>query len=88
MSADPAGARAATRMRGLALGQALLAIGQGQARLLREAVVQLCAGGGQPLDVDALDRALAQFIARRLGPGMKPGAELFPAFWGCWCAST
>lgn len=61
----------------LALGQALLAIGQGQARLLREAVVQLCAGGGQPLDVDALDRALAQFIARRLGPGMKPGAELF-----------
>jgi ubiquinone biosynthesis protein len=61
----------------LALGQALLAIGRGQARLLREAVVQLCAGGDQPLDVDALDRALAQFIARRLGPGMKPGAELF-----------
>jgi ubiquinone biosynthesis protein len=61
----------------LALGQALLAIDRGQARLLREAVVQLCAGGDQPLDVDALDRALAQFIARRLGPGMKPGAELF-----------
>jgi ubiquinone biosynthesis protein len=54
-----------------------LAIGRGQARLLREAVVQLCAGGDQPLDVEALDRALAQFIARRLGPGMKPGAELF-----------
>ena len=61
----------------MALGQALLAIGRGQARLLREAVVQLCAGGDQPLDVEALDRALAQFIARRLGPGMKPGAELF-----------
>src|SRR5262249_22015342 len=27
-----------------------------------------------PLDVEALDRALAQFIARRLGPAMKPGA--------------
>ena len=61
----------------MALGQALLAIGRGQARLLREAVVQLCAGGDRPLDVEALDRALAQFIARRLGPGMKPGAELF-----------
>jgi ubiquinone biosynthesis protein len=61
----------------MALGQALLAIGRGQARLLREAVVQLCAGGDQPLDVEALDRALAQFIARRLGPGMKPGVELF-----------
>jgi ubiquinone biosynthesis protein len=61
----------------MALGQALLAIARGQARLLREAVLQLCAGGDQPLDVEALDRALAQFIARRLGPGMKPGAELF-----------
>jgi ubiquinone biosynthesis protein len=61
----------------MALGQAMLAIGRGQARLLREAVVQLCAGGDQPTDVEALNRALAQFIARRLGPGMKPGAELF-----------
>src|SRR5262245_2337751 len=61
----------------MALGQALLAIARGQARLLREAVMELCAGGDQPLDVEALDRALAQFIARRLGPRMRPGAELF-----------
>jgi ubiquinone biosynthesis protein len=60
-----------------ALAQALLAIGRRQARLLRDAVMELCAGGGQPVDADALDRALAQLIARRLGPGMKPGTELF-----------
>jgi ubiquinone biosynthesis protein len=61
----------------LALAQALLAIGRGQARLLRDAVMQLCAGGDRPVNADALDRALAQLIARRLGPGMKPGTELF-----------
>jgi ubiquinone biosynthesis protein len=55
----------------------LLAIGRRQPRLLREAVMELCASGGQPADADALDRALAQLIARRLGPGMKPGTELF-----------
>jgi ubiquinone biosynthesis protein len=60
-----------------ALGRALLAIGRGHARLLRDAVLDLCASGDQPVDADALDRALAQFIARRLGPGMKPGTELF-----------
>jgi ubiquinone biosynthesis protein len=61
----------------LALAQALLAIGRRQARLLRDAVMELCAGGDQPVNAEALDRALAQFIARRLGPGMKPGTELF-----------
>jgi ubiquinone biosynthesis protein len=61
----------------LALAQALLAIGRRQPRLLREAVMELCASGGQPVDADALDRALAQLLARRLGPGMKPGTELF-----------
>jgi len=61
----------------LALAQALLAIGRRQARLLRDAVMELCASGDQPVNAEALDRALAQFIARRLGPGMKPGTELF-----------
>ena len=61
----------------LALAQALLAIGRRQPRLLREAVMELCASGGPPADADALDRALAQLLARRLGPGMKPGTELF-----------
>jgi ubiquinone biosynthesis protein len=61
----------------LALAQALLAIGRRQARLLRDAVMELCASGDQPVNAEALDRDLAQFIARRLGPGMKPGTELF-----------
>jgi ubiquinone biosynthesis protein len=61
----------------LALAQALLAIGRRQPRLLRDAVMDLCADDGQPADADALDRALAQLLARRLGPGMKPGTELF-----------
>ena len=39
--------------------------------------MELCASGGPPADADALDRALAQLLARRLGPGMKPGTELF-----------
>jgi ubiquinone biosynthesis protein len=60
-----------------ALAQALLAIGRRHARLLRDAVVELCAGGDLPVNAEALDRALAQFITRRLGPGMKPGTELF-----------
>jgi ubiquinone biosynthesis protein len=60
-----------------ALAQALLAIGRRQARLLRDAVMELCADGDQPVNADALDRALAQLIARRLGPGMQPGTELF-----------
>jgi ubiquinone biosynthesis protein len=60
-----------------ALARALLAIGRRHARLLRDAVVDLCASSDQPVDTEALDRDLAQFIARRLGPGMKPGTELF-----------
>ena len=31
----------------------------------------------EPVDLDALDRALTQFLAQRLGPGSRPGAELF-----------
>jgi ubiquinone biosynthesis protein len=61
----------------LALAQALLAIGRRQARLLRDAVMELCASGDQPVNGEALERALARFITRRLGPGMKPGTELF-----------
>jgi len=61
----------------LALAQALLAIGRRQPRLLREAVMELCAGGDQPADAGALDRALAQLLAHRLGPGMQPGTGLF-----------
>ena len=49
--------------------QALLAIGRGRARLLREAVLELCASGGHLVDAEALDWALAQFLARR--PGLR-----------------
>jgi ubiquinone biosynthesis protein len=64
------------RFQQVALAQALLAINRGHARLLRDALIQLCAAGDQSVDVESLDRALAQFIVRRLGPGQKAGADL------------
>jgi ubiquinone biosynthesis protein len=65
------------RFQQTALAQALLAINRANARRLRDALTQLCAPGEQTVDVESLDRALAQFIARRLGPGQKPDADLF-----------
>lgn len=59
------------------LAQALLAINKAHAQLLREALTQLCSAGEQALDVESLDRALAHFIATRLGPGQKADADLF-----------
>lgn len=65
------------RFQQTALAQALLAINRAHARLLRDALTQLCAAGEQAVDVESLDRALAQLIATRLGPGQKPDADLF-----------
>lgn len=70
------------RFQQLALAQALLAITRGQTRLLRDALIQLCPPRDQPVDVESLDRALAQFIARRLGPGQKPGTDLLASLLG------
>jgi ubiquinone biosynthesis protein len=64
------------RLQQTALAQALLAINRRHARLLRDALTQLCPAGDQFVDVESLDRALAQLIARRLGPGQKVDAGL------------
>lgn len=64
------------RLQQTALAQALLAIDRRHARLLRDALTQLCPAGDQFVDVESLDRALAQLIARRLGPGQKVDAGL------------
>jgi ubiquinone biosynthesis protein len=58
-----------------ALAQAFLAMARRQPRLLREALLELCTCDGL-VDLQALDRGLAQFIIRRLGPGMAAGADL------------
>lgn len=59
-----------------ALRQVLVAVERREAGLLRDAILEIAdrrASG----DEDLLERALAQFIARRLGPGMVPGARMF-----------
>jgi ubiquinone biosynthesis protein len=65
------------RFQQTALAQALLAINRAHPRLLRDALTQLCSAGEQAADIESLDRALAQFIAKRLGPGQKADADLF-----------
>jgi ubiquinone biosynthesis protein len=58
-----------------ALTQVLLAIGRRQPRLLRDGLLELCTAD-IAVDHDALDRELARFLARRLGVGMRAGANL------------
>lgn len=70
------------RVQRTALAQALPAMDRAHARLLRDARTQLNSAGEQIVDVEALDRALAQFIAYRFGPGQKAGADLFVGLLG------
>jgi ubiquinone biosynthesis protein len=65
------------RFQQAALAQAVLAIKRAHARLLRDALTQLCLAGEQAPDAESLDRALAQFAATRFAPGQKLGADLF-----------
>jgi ubiquinone biosynthesis protein len=58
-----------------ALAQAFLAMARRQPRLLRDALLDVC-NSDDVVDLDALDRALAQFIARRLGAGVAAGTDL------------
>ncbi len=58
-----------------ALGQALLAIARRRPALLAGALLDL-SRAEDVVDVDAFERALAQFLAQHLGPGMNPGAEI------------
>jgi ubiquinone biosynthesis protein len=59
-----------------ALGKMLLAIDHSDPAGLRDALLELVA---RPDEIDELqlERALGQFMARHLGPGMRPDVEMF-----------
>ena len=58
-----------------ALRQAILGIALRNPTILADALVDL-SPTIEKVDVDAFDRGVAQFVARQLGPGMAPGAEI------------
>jgi ubiquinone biosynthesis protein len=60
----------------LALARLLMAVNREDPELLRDALLELTtAVPGR--DLDMLDRALSGFLTQRLGPGTRPGAEMF-----------
>jgi ubiquinone biosynthesis protein len=60
----------------LALVRLLMAVDRQDSGLLQDALLELTTSG-RPRDPDALDRALAGFLVKHLGPGTRPGAEMF-----------
>jgi ubiquinone biosynthesis protein len=58
-----------------ALAHAVVAIARRHAGLARDALLEL-SRSDELIDLDALERGLAQFFAHRLGPGMKLGAHV------------
>jgi ubiquinone biosynthesis protein len=60
----------------LALARLLMAVNRQDPELLRDALLELTTSGTGP-GLDALDHALAGFLTQRLGPGTRPGAEMF-----------
>jgi ubiquinone biosynthesis protein len=59
-----------------AMRRMLLGVDRRDAALMRDALTEL-AGIRDTRTQDRLERALSQMLATRLGPGMRPGAELF-----------
>jgi ubiquinone biosynthesis protein len=59
----------------LALVRLLMAVDRQDCGLLQDALLELTSG--RPRDPDALERALAGFMVEHLGPGTRPGAEMF-----------
>lgn len=59
-----------------ALRRLLISVDRRNAAQMRDAVLEL-ADAGEVRIGDVLERALSQFMARRLGPGMVVGADLF-----------
>jgi len=59
-----------------AMRSLLLGVDRRDAAQMRDALAEL-AGVRDARTQDALERALSQMLATRLGPGMRPGAELF-----------
>ena len=64
-----------------ALRHLLLAVARRNPTELHDALVDL-AQVGEDVDDDLLERALAQFMARRLGPGMRPDGAMFSELFG------
>jgi ubiquinone biosynthesis protein len=64
------------RVHQLALAQLLLGLDRNQPELVRDALLDLATAPGG-VDIDALDHALTQLLAARLGPGSRAGAEVF-----------
>lgn len=60
----------------LALGRLLMAINQQHPGMLRDALLDLTTSAAGR-DLDALDHALAAFLTQWLGPGARPGTEMF-----------
>jgi ubiquinone biosynthesis protein len=60
----------------LALARLLIAVERGDAKLLRDALLELTTAGVR-LNVDSLDLALGQFMVQRLGPAAPAGAGMF-----------
>jgi ubiquinone biosynthesis protein len=59
-----------------ALARLLMAVDRQDPELLRDALLELTTSRPGP-DLDALDSALAGFLTQRLGPGTRPGAQMF-----------
>ncbi|HEX6543257.1 MAG TPA: AarF/UbiB family protein [Ktedonobacterales bacterium] len=62
-----------------ALQRMLTALDRRDAAMLADALLEIAidTAGWSSTDEDRIERALAQLLARRLGPGMTPGPELF-----------
>jgi ubiquinone biosynthesis protein len=64
-----------------ALRHLMLAVARRNPTQLHDALVDL-AQVGEEIDDELLERALAQFMARHLGPGMRPDAAMFTELFG------
>ena len=60
-----------------AIKRMLVALDRRNAALLADALIDVAQARTDRLDEERLERALAQLMAQRLGPGMEPGPELF-----------
>ena len=64
-----------------ALRHLMLAVARRNPTELHDAILDL-AHVGEDIDDDQLERALAQFMTRHLGPGMRPGTAMFTELFG------
>ena len=65
-----------------ALQRMLIALDRRDAAMLADALLDIAQEGHKEANEDRLERALAHFMAQRLGPGMPMGAEVFKELFG------